>query len=198
MNKNESKYYNTALLMDEALLALLETKEYEYISIKEICRKAGVNRSTFYLHYENVDDLLRETIEMLNRRFCEKFEKNSLYLAKIEKADKAESVLITPEYLKPYLEFVKENLSAFRIVCEKKTLFQTEKTFNRMYGEIFLPILNKFDVPDEEKPYIFAYFSQGVVAMVRKWTADGCKMPIDELIELITGCVGIKTKDITR
>ena len=31
MNKNESKYYNTSLLMDEALLSLLEKKDYEYI-----------------------------------------------------------------------------------------------------------------------------------------------------------------------
>ena len=57
MNKSESKYFNTALLMDEALLLLLEKKEYEFITIKEICEKAGVYRSTFYLHYETIDDL---------------------------------------------------------------------------------------------------------------------------------------------
>ena len=55
MNKSESKYFNTALLMDEALLLLLENKEFEYITIKEICQKAGVNRSTFYLHYQNTN-----------------------------------------------------------------------------------------------------------------------------------------------
>ena len=60
MNKSESKYYNTALLMDEALLVLLEKKEYEFITVKEICEKAGVNRSTFYLHYETIDELLEE------------------------------------------------------------------------------------------------------------------------------------------
>ena len=48
MNKSESKYYNTAVLMDEALLLLLETKDFDFITIKEICKKAGVNRSTFY------------------------------------------------------------------------------------------------------------------------------------------------------
>ena len=42
MNKSESKYYNTALLMDEALLLILEKKEYEYITVKEICEKAGL------------------------------------------------------------------------------------------------------------------------------------------------------------
>lgn len=69
MNKSESKYFNTALLMDEALIRLLEVKDYEYITVKEICEKAGVNRSTFYLHYETVNDLLSECLENTKKRF---------------------------------------------------------------------------------------------------------------------------------
>ena len=41
MNKFESKYYNTACLMDEAFILLLDKKEYEYITVKEVCFKAG-------------------------------------------------------------------------------------------------------------------------------------------------------------
>ena len=37
MNKSESKYFHTALLMDEALLALLEKIDFAYITVKEIC-----------------------------------------------------------------------------------------------------------------------------------------------------------------
>ena len=37
MNKNETKYINTAHLMNEALLILLEKKNYEFITVKEIC-----------------------------------------------------------------------------------------------------------------------------------------------------------------
>lgn len=40
--------------MDEALLALLEKKEFAYITIRELCA-AAVNRSTFYLHYQNIN-----------------------------------------------------------------------------------------------------------------------------------------------
>ena len=68
MNKSESKYFNTALRMDEALLALLERKDLEYITVKELCQQAGVNRSTFYLHYETIGDLVSETVELVNRR----------------------------------------------------------------------------------------------------------------------------------
>ena len=55
--------------MNQALIELLNKKDYEFLTIKEICKKAGVNRSTFYLHYDDIDDLLYETIENLNKNF---------------------------------------------------------------------------------------------------------------------------------
>lgn len=73
MNKSESKYFNTALRMDEALLALLEKNDFEYISINEVCHLAGVNRSTFYLHYENMRDLLEESVGLMHGRFLSYF-----------------------------------------------------------------------------------------------------------------------------
>ena len=73
MNKNESKYFNTAVKMDKALLELLEKKDFEYITIKEICALAEVNRSTFYLHYENTSDLLKETTQYITDSFLSYF-----------------------------------------------------------------------------------------------------------------------------
>ena len=100
MNKSESKYYNTALLMDEALLLLLEKKEYEFITVKEICEKAGVNRSTFYLHYESIDDLLYETIEMISKRFYNAFN-NEIITPNTKNKD--DLFLINDQYLIHYL-----------------------------------------------------------------------------------------------
>lgn len=54
MNKSESKYFNTALLMDEALIRLLEVKDYEYITVKEICEKAGVIGAARIKQHKNV------------------------------------------------------------------------------------------------------------------------------------------------
>lgn len=73
MKKSESKYFNTATKMDLALIALLKKKPFEYITVSEICQTAGVNRSTFYLHYETIGDLLNETARYLLNDFLTYF-----------------------------------------------------------------------------------------------------------------------------
>lgn len=73
MNKYEIKYFNTSKKMNDALILLLLKKDFDYITIKDICQEAKVNRSTFYLHYENTYDLLEEVISNLNKSFKESF-----------------------------------------------------------------------------------------------------------------------------
>ena len=50
----------TKLMFRKALAQLMKDKHISQISIREICEKAELNRSTFYLHYKNVYDLLEE------------------------------------------------------------------------------------------------------------------------------------------
>ena len=109
MNKSESKYFNTARCMDEALISLLKVKNLEYITVKEICEKAGVNRSTFYLHYETIADLVNETIEAVNQRFMSYFADTKGIAEELNHTDLSNLVLITRDYLEPYLRFVSEN-----------------------------------------------------------------------------------------
>lgn len=131
MNKSESKYFNTALLMDEALIRLLEVKDYEYITVKEICEKAGVNRSTFYLHYETVNDLLSECLENIKKRFLDSFAKKpNDFIGSIGTVPLDDLVLISSDYLRPYLTFFKENQSLFRAVYKNPSCMQTEAQYN--------------------------------------------------------------------
>lgn len=183
MNNSQSKYFNTALLMDEALLMLLEKKEYEFITVKELCQKAGVNRSTFYLHYDSMDDVLQETFEMLNARFYEKFDTSS---------DEVDSTgyYMTPEYLYPYFEFVKENIRAYRLAYANPRLFGSDKIHRKRYVEVFEPVLKSFGVAEGDREYVFDFYYMGVVAVIKRWVAENCIKPIEEIVALITDCIG--------
>ena len=187
MNKSESKYFNTARLMDEALLILLEKKDIEFITVKEICKKAGVNRSTFYLHYENVYELLAEALEMINDRFIQSFEKETIS-EKIKNGNKEDLNLITPEYLRPYLKFIKENKRAFKLIHKKPDLFNVEQTFQKMYKNIFEPILEKFNINGYRRTYIFEFYIGGVVSIIKKWVELDCKTDIEDILNTIIEC----------
>lgn len=178
MNKSESKYYNTALLMDEALLLLLEKKEYEFITVKEICEKAGVNRSTFYLHYETIDDLLYEAIEMINKRFQLTFNNKKINPQCLTKED---LFLIDDNYLIPYLNFIKENKKVYKLIHTNPYLFRKQETFEKLYNELFSKILDKYGVEETEKEYIFSFFSFGLVAVIQKWIENDCKDDIEKM-----------------
>ena len=187
MNKSESKYYNTALLMDEALLLLLEKKDYEFITVKEICEKAGVNRSTFYLHYESIDDLLYETIEMINKRFKSAFDNEVI---KPNSLDKEELFLIDDTHLIPYLNFIRENKKIYKLIHNNPFIFKSQDVFRNLYNELFSVILDKFGVPKDEQEYVFAFFSFGLVAIIQKWIENDCEDDISKIAAIMKNMVG--------
>ena len=44
----------TRALVEGAFLELMKEKPYTKISVREITEKADINRSTFYLHYQDI------------------------------------------------------------------------------------------------------------------------------------------------
>ncbi len=194
MNKSQSKYFHTACFIDEALLNLLEKKDFEYITVKEICKKAGVNRSTFYLHYENTNDLLIEANEFLNKKFFDKYKENGIERLNMDTLAKEDANFITPKYLLPYLEFVKENKRILKAVYNSPKTFEAEKTFNKMYVEFFAPALKKFDIGINKESYVFEFYMRGILAIIVKWLNLDCKDNAEFIVDIIVECVNAPLK----
>lgn len=190
MNKSESKYFNTALKMEQAFLELLEKKDYPFITIKEVCEKAKVNRSTFYLHYENLDDLLCETVDMLHKDFQNSMNMNyKSIIQKIHECPLSELYLITPEYLFPYLNYVKLNKKNFQISLKNPTVLKSESTYDKLFKYVFIPILERFEVPSENRIYIMSYYIHGIMAIIEEWLKGGCLDSIEKISNLINQVV---------
>ena len=191
MNKSESKYFNTALLMNEALLVILEKKDFEFITVKEICDKAGVNRSTFYLHYESMDDLLKETLQLINKKFYESFGERIINLSV---SNKDSLFFINNEYLIPYLNLIKKHKKVFRLIHDKPYLFNNEHEKNHLYNSLFKEILDIYGVKGEDKEYIFAFYTQGTLAIILKWVENDCKDEIEKISKLIIEVINYKNE----
>ena len=190
MNKNESKYFNTAIKMDEALITLLEKKDFEYITVKEICDTAGVNRSTFYLHYENISDLLKETTRYIIDKHLSYYniDKQRISL-KFEGCKREELLFITDEYLMPYLKFIKDNQRLFKVSIKQFHSMHMDEVYGKMFEHIFSPILARFCVPESERAYVMKFYLTGVFAIVMEWLDKNCADAMEAVIKVITDCV---------
>ena len=188
MNKSEAKFFNTAQKMDDALVAILERKEFGDISIMEVCEEAGVNRSTFYAHYDNLYDLLKETQERAVSEFFKSFN-STLSAADFSKMSAEELVFISPQYLVPYLTFVKKNRRLYE-VYNNSGAFQIGEMDKRLIENIFVPIYAKNGVTDKRiVEYMSRYFISGVTAITMEWVKRGCEDDILFMCEVISICV---------
>lgn len=185
-NKNETKYLSTSFIFDETLILLLNEKEYEFITIKEICKKAGFNRSTFYLHYQNIDDLLKETLSYINNKFFAYFNNEKL---DINNTSLKDLNLINEKYLLPYLKFIKDNRVLMKVVYKKPEIFNAYEASEYMYKHIFEPILSKYNIKEEYKKYTLHFYMDGVLGIIKEWIKRDFKESEEELISLIMAYV---------
>ena len=190
LNKNESKYFNTAVKMNMGLIEILKTKPFEFITVSEICKKAGVNRSTFYLHYENTKDLLEETVKKMSGDFVLYFiPDGKISPIDFDNVPREKLFFITEKYLMPYLSYFKENRKIFLTLLENRELFGFEEIYKKLYDNIFNPILNRFRYPEGERKYVMAFYLNGINSIITEWIKDDCAKPEEEIIKIINDCI---------
>lgn len=190
MNRSESKYFATAARMDEAFLELLEEKDFAYITVKELCAKAGVNRSTFYLHYETLADLLAESAQHIIDRFVAAMPHDTQeFLEKLPERPVEELYLITPEYLVPYLTYVKEHRRVFRTTVEQASALRMNDAYEALSRHVFLPILNRFGVSAADREYLMAFYISGLMAIINRWLQADCQDSIEHIISVMQTCI---------
>ncbi|MCD8118007.1 MAG: TetR/AcrR family transcriptional regulator [Lachnospiraceae bacterium] len=193
MNKFESKYYDTSVRMVKAFLDILETKDFEYITVREICAKAGVNRSTFYLHYETMNDLLEESAEYISDTMSGYFEEEA-QVQNVAAMDKKDLYFINARYLTPWLTSIKENRRLFQAALKNGHTIGMDRYTDMLKRDILAPVMQRHGIALEDTEYVIAYYLEGILAMMNLWVKNNCDKDIEDMVELIMMCVNRKRK----
>ena len=76
--KTDRRVLYTKMFLRESLLALMREMPISKITPTELCRRAGINRNTFYTHYQSAEELLSEIEEELFTKVRSSFERTQL------------------------------------------------------------------------------------------------------------------------
>ena len=69
MEKSDRRVQRTRELLQQALIELIEERDYDTITVQEIVDHANVGRTTFYDHYSGKDDLFMSCHEAIVHKF---------------------------------------------------------------------------------------------------------------------------------
>lgn len=98
--------------------------------------------------------------------------------------------LITPEYLQPYLCYVKENKRLFLTAIKRSNDLRLNDSYNKMFRYVFTPILERFGVPLNDRQYLLTFYIQGIMAILSEWLNKDCSDDIEHIIGIIQLCIG--------
>lgn len=168
--KNNRRTQLTKRLIKDAFLDLKQEKASAQITVKDICEIADLNRTTFYLHYPNLDELINE-IEQ------DAYEDVERYIRSVRVRD---DKILQLTYL---FDYIRENLPLYKML-----LLSPEGGFKKRFMTHFSKVISK----DEEKPsnspaeaYAQSFIINGCMGMIVSWIEDDFRLSSAELAELL-------------
>lgn len=162
MSKNDYRVVLTQKMFKGAFLELMKKKSIQSITIRELCDAAGVNRGTFYSHYDDIYDLLRKIEnEMFNGLF-----------------EVAQNLANTSSNMGSFYDELCKYFKNNADVCAMLFSKHSDGVFLRKmvdYGQQLFFGLYADKYPKERQEYLLAYYkfvSGGCVELCRVWAEN--------------------------
>lgn len=67
----DKRVQRTNKALRDAFREISKTNSYHDVTVKKLTEKAGINRKTFYLHYDSIDDFLNTFVEELSEQLLD-------------------------------------------------------------------------------------------------------------------------------
>ena len=71
MEKVDLRVQRTKKVLKDNFKDMLLNMDYERITVKDLCEKSMINRRAFYLHYDSIDDLMKDVLNDMSLEFSE-------------------------------------------------------------------------------------------------------------------------------
>ena len=170
-NKNNIRFKITEEKIYKALLYLIRHKKFSEIYVKDICKVACINRSSFYQHYQDINVLMMQVEQKLSNQ--------------IESLFTSSSPFFKHENFVKMFEFIKENKDFYTAYLKNsEESFMMQNDFKKFY-EKFKNSIARGEFKENEMVYHMAFFSAGLYAICKVWISTGMKESPEKMAEII-------------
>lgn len=171
------------MLMD-ALIRLMDKKEYSKINVTEIVEEAQLVRKTFYRNYETKDEVLNDYIEILVQEYIDAL------------GDITDENFTLQKFAQIYFEFWQKQVE-FLILLDKNDMIYLIQ--NRLTNPD--PIIKKMagceqiSEEDDLRNCCTAYVAGGFWYVLFDWVHSGAKKSPEDMASLLDKVMSINNKE---
>ena len=172
MRQNRKTKY-TQMVLKDSLMELMEEKSISRITIKELCEKADINRTTFYAHYNDQFHLLHEiqtdvllSVNQVVGSLHSTMDKNSIV-----------------QIIQEFLQYIADDNSHIQILLSERGDIDFQK-------ELFTMIYRQCEImasatPSSTTEFYSVFVHNGSVGLIQHWIKSGLTKSANELAEII-------------
>lgn len=165
----------------EALLLKISSQPIRQITVQEICREVKINRTTFYSHYDNINDLMKD-IEVEMQQGI-----NQLFLD----PDLGVYKPFTEKSLEQLITYIHDHVIFYRILLnDLNSLNLIDQDLAAAWNTELEPVQRKKpNTTEAELQYRFEYFNSGFRGIIRRWLNSNCPESPERLTQIIKDVV---------
>lgn len=162
--KNNRRKQASVERIQQAFMLFLRQRELSQISVSDICKEAGINRSTFYANYADIYDLAN--------KLCQELENEVAHLLVLESG---------------WQQSRQEFLKLFRHIRDNQQLYTVFfKLGYESRERTWYDARDLQTMPDSAViHYHVAFFGSGFNAIVKLWLRGGCKETPEQMCQIL-------------
>lgn len=166
--KVDRRVRKTRKQLREGLARLLETKSIRDIKVKELVEEVDINRSTFYLHYSDIYDMLEKIEEELFQEIQDAMQTHPI------SAD-AHSL----DFIRQMFQIMEDNRAICKALCGPNGDMAFVSRMEDVVGSEAVQVIEPlFKIEKKQLRYSYAYCLNGCVGLIKMWLLnDGRETP---------------------
>ena len=174
--KEDRRVRRTKKLLTQALTQLLQQKQVNEITVKELTDLADMNRGTFYLYYKDIFDMLEKIEDEL-------FENLNAIIALRGNANVSEQA---KPILRDLFTFIEDNQEMCRVLLSPNGDMNFLHRLNEVMRERCLQLYQTADLigSEDEFDYHYSFIVFGCAGIIRSWVNRGCPENAEEMADL--------------
>jgi AcrR family transcriptional regulator len=162
MKATDRRVQRTRTLLQTALVALIEDRGYDAITIEDIATRANVGRTTFYLHYRSKDDLFMS---------CHKAVAGQVHFSSVHSREALLSPVVPPAMVETYRQLLEARALVSPVFHGKDSPLILRRIRDRSAQEIEASLRAAFADVESTIPLdgLAHYLAGAQIALVQWW-----------------------------